>query len=412
MASGKFILRTDKKNSRGEAPIYYQYNHNDDKVLIATHQKTYPKDWNQSQGKPKTSVLEKYLEDFKNEFRKATLDALKGEDNPTAKKVKALWKEHLDSKMLDNPEAIFGKSMISQWEEYLQFMEETATPNGKRRTSGTIYNNTNSKNQLKSFLKEKKQDTKSPEKFTLKDYQKFEAHLLDIMNPNSVSKVKKHLKSFLKYHIKHGHKVGLNISHIEYAETAGLKIALAEDQLSTIANTTFLPSLNPFRDLMVLQASTGVRISDLHRLCENIVEDKSSFKIKTKKTGKHVLIPILPLARQVLERNNYLLPSFVEQNYRKGIKAIYKKLWPEKMMEVGEGDSLSRVLIHEEISSHDMVRTFINIALKKGISIPTIALITGKSIQVLLKNYQIENQEHAAQELLLKFEPSPLRIAQ
>jgi hypothetical protein len=58
-----------------------------------------------------------------------------------------------------------------------------------------------------------------------------------------------------------------------------------------------------------------------------------------------------------------------------------------------------------------MVRTFINIAWKKKITVPTIALITGKSIQVLLKNYLNEDEEFAKQEMLDKFDISPLRIA-
>ena len=78
---------------------------------------------------------------------------------------------------------------------------------------------------------------------------------------------------------------------------------------------------------------------------------------------------------------------------------------------MGQGDNAKRILIADEISSHDMVRTFVNIAAKKGITVPTIATITGKSIRVLLKNYLSQDKENAAAELLEKWDISPLRIA-
>jgi integrase len=229
--------------------------------------------------------------------------------------------------------------------------------------------------------------------------------------PNGVAKSLKTFKSFLKWHIKNGGRLGFNITQIEYSETAGVKIQLTEKELATIAATQFKGRLNLVRDLMVLQSSTGVRVSDLQRLCSNLIEDKTAFKIKTKKVGKFVLVPVLPLAKEVLKRNDYKLPHIPETKYREGIKAIYQSLWPSNTIEIGEGDNLREVFVHEEISSHDMVRTFVNIAAKKGISVPTIATITGKSIQVLLKNYLSEDKDHAANEFLEKFDVSPLRIA-
>jgi len=303
-------------------------------------------------------------------------------------------------------------------------MKETLTPKGKERTGGTIRYNDNSRMQLKEFLKTQKREALRPEKFTFADYQKFEKFLLTRVKTvgkenlqfknftaNSISKIKKHLKSFLKWHIKNGGVLGFNISFVEYSETEGIKIALTEKELTAISQTDFKGGLNLVRDLLVLQASTGVRISDLQRLCDNFNEDRTAFKIKTKKTGVTVLVPVMQLAKEVLIRNNYKLNRLSEQKYRIGIKRIYQTLWPSKTMETGAGDTIRKVFIHEEISSHDMVRTFVNIAVTKKITVPTVALITGKSVRVLLKNYLIENAEFAAQEMLEKFDVSPLRIA-
>lgn len=410
MSSTKFILRLGKKKSDREYPVYLQYKHFEGKVLIATGKKCEPRSWDKKQGKPKNDEsLAEWLNTFKKRFNKNAVNSIEGE--PEAYKVKETWKEYLQNEKKNLPEAVFKNSLLARWEDYINYQKETLTPGGKERTAGTIRNNTNSRKQLENFLVEKNRVSLRPEKFTLSDFQKFDAYLVKNLSPNSVSKVKKHFKSFLKWHIKNGGLLGFNISFIEYAETAGVKISLTEKELTTIAQANFKGLSNLYRDLMVLQASTGVRVSDLQRLCDNINEDKTAFKIKVKKTGKYILIPVLPLAKEVLERHNYKLPIALEQKYRQGIKDIYKELWPKKSIEIGQGDKQKKVFVWEEISSHDMVRTFVDISAKKGISVPTIATITGKSIQVLLKNYLSEDKEHAAQELLEKFDLSPLRIA-
>lgn len=409
MGSIKFVLRPGKKKAGKELTIYLQYIHEGAKCLLATDYKSKTGDWNKKGGKPKGSPnLEKKLNDLRKSFWD---NAVAKSVNPEAYKVKDSWLEYLETNKKDLPESVFKDSLLARWEDYLTHLSETLTPRGKERTAGTIRNNRNSRAQLKQFLSDQKREALRPEKFSLSDYQKFEKYLTKNLSANSVSKIKKHFKSFLKWHVKNEGPLGFNISHIEYAETEGIKIALSEKELATIAQTSFTDGLNIVRDLIVLQASTGVRVSDLQRLCDNFNEDKTAFKIKVKKTGRFVMVPVLPLAKEVLIRHNYRLPVLSDQKYRKGIKAIYKKLWEAKTIEVGEGDKMKRVPIHEEISSHDMVRTFVNIAAKKGITVPTIATITGKSIQVLLKNYLSEDKDHAAQELIEKFDISPLRIA-
>lgn len=423
MASLKFILRLGKNvkepRSKGkkktpvkglskEVPIYLQYVHGEQKILIATGYKCKPNDWNKAQGKPKKDYkLEAKLDEFKKEVRDNAQFAVVGE--PIAEKVKEKWAEYKAEKLRNVPETVFKGSILERWKEYLTYLGETLYK-GKARTKGTIRNNSNSREHLRQYLETKDSLQLKPEKFTVQDYQKFEAYLVKKLEPNSVSKVKKHFKSFLKWYSKIG-KVGFDISEIEYQETAGIKLALTEKELNEIASKDFGNRLNIIRDLITLQASTGVRVSDLQRLCDNLNDEKTAFIIKTKKKGKNVLIPVMPLAKQALKNQSYKFPYVPEQTYREGIKEIYKKLWPLKTVEVGEGDELRRVPVWEEISSHDMVRTFINIAARKGISVPSIALITGKSIPVLLKNYLNDDPELAAQELIEKFDISPLTVA-
>lgn len=444
MSTIKFILRpgTWKKDKNGNryalkpakpTSIYLQYSHKGKKELILTGRKCEPRYWDRIHGKPKTSEgdLETRLDELKKEFNNNAVHKVLGELEPD--KVKEAWARYKADERNRLPEAVVKGTILNRWDEYIAFLEQTLYK-GKRRTKGTIRNNKNSRELLAVYLAAKKRQTIKPRDFTLLDFQKYEAWIVNSPGafvpdprmkgkkrkieidpttkaPNGIAKALKHLKSFLKWHLKNGGLVGFDPSTIEYSEVAGIKLSLTENEIATVAQNKFERRLNLVRDLMVLHCSTGVRISDLQRLCSNLNEDKTAFKIKTKKKGKFVLVPILPLAKEVLKRHHYKLPLIPESKYREGIKAIYKSLWPNKKAEVGEGDSLREILICEEISSHDMVRTFINIAWKKGLSVPTIALITGKTIPVLLKNYLNEDEDHAAKEMLEKFDLSPLRIA-
>jgi len=423
MANISFILRFGKKKDKEkDLPIYLRYNHGEEKILIATGRKCSPKNWRD--GKPRNnSELEDRLNELRSEFNKNAVSKVIGE--PEASKVKEAWGKYKEENKEKVPEAVLKNSVLSRWNDYLEFQDQTLFK-GRKRTKGTIRNNKNSRELFSKFLATKRRQHIKPESLTIVDFQKYEHWLVNSSDawvnppkgeeektktPNGVAKALKQFKSFLKWHIKSGGRLGFNIAEIEYSETAGVKIHLTEKELTTIAQSEFEGRLNLVRDLMVLQGSTGVRVSDLQRLCSNLTEDKAAFKIKTKKKGKAILVPVLPLPKEVLKRNAYKLAHIPETKYREGIKAIVKKLWPSKTIEIGEGDNLKEAFVHEEISSHDLVRTFVNIAAKKGITIPTIATITGKSIQVLLKNYLSEDKEHAAKELLEKFDVSPLRIA-
>lgn len=434
MSSLKFILRPgtyDKKHKARkpdkETSIYLQYSHKGEKVLLVTPQKIEPRDWLRTSGKPRgdaKSELSKTLDKFKKDFKDNAISTVLGEPEPA--KVLEAWRRYKDEEKARVPEAILKGSLLARWTDYIEHLDQSLYK-GRKRTQGTVRNNRNSRELLAKFLRIKKREAIKPEAFTLVDYQKFEAWLTTspeawvwrknmpeeerTKSPNGIAKTLKQLKSFLKWHSKNGGSIGFNLGQIEYSETAGTKISLTEKELVTIAQTEFKGRLNLVRDLLVLQASTGVRISDLERLCSNLTEDKTAFRIKTKKARKPVLVPVLELAKQVLKRHSYKVPSIPQPVYREGIKQIYKTLWPSKTIEIGEGDNIREALTWEEISTHDLVRTFINIAWKKGISVPTIALITGKSIQVLLKNYLSEDQEFASKEMLEKFDISPLRIA-
>jgi hypothetical protein len=112
-----------------------------------------------------------------------------------------------------------------------------------------------------------------------------------------------------------------------------------------------------------------------------------------------------------LERYNYSLPQVPDQKVNEGIKTILADACPESKIQVREGKTFKTIFKHTVITSHDSIRTFITLSAERGMSVPSIAKITGKTVAVLLKHYLNNSQVIADKEFEKAWGSSPLRIA-
>jgi hypothetical protein len=301
-------------------------------------------------------------------------------------------------------------TMADIWEQYLAAIKDTVALR-------TYYSYANSFKVLKekraghnfsSFLTSKGWNQIKPSQFTMTHYTLYLGYLKKNCKPNTVAKRLKHFKSFLGHIDDLKLTLGMDPARIKYKEGTGLKISLTEEQLQKYIDAVLTDSAARVRDLAVIQCSTGLRISDRGRIDRNLSDGKIS--LRTKKTDTPVEILITPTVRSILERYNYELPKISEQKFREGLKAIHKKLFPGETMQVREGSEFKDVFVWEEISSHDMVRTFITLSAERGMSIPSIAKITGKSVTTLIKNYLVESQRVADKEMEKAWGYSPLKV--
>lgn len=145
------------------------------------------------------------------------------------------------------------------------------------------------------------------------------------------------------------------------------------------------------RDLFCFMCFTGLRYSDLEALCKsNIIGD--CIDIYTKKTTDHLIIPLLPEARDILARYESehpvkALPVPSNQKLNIYIKEAAKEAGLDRM--VSEVKSVGRELrpqeprpLYEAITNHAARRTFVCIAISSEIPESVIMKITGH------KNYQ------------------------
>lgn len=420
MATVKTIILEGKKNIKGECPVYIQYKHLDGKCLIATGKKIAPKFWDKDKGRVKrhesAAKLNKYFGLLEGKVNDIATELQTKGITPTYNRIKSAYADAEKAKL---PEAELTRSILHQWRDFLNSRSNSIKPR-------THSNQRNSIEALEGWLKTEKIEGLRPEQFTLKHLTKWQDFLNKDHSGNTVAKRLKHFKAFLKYYQELGGQTGINLSKIKYKETEGVKIYLTEEELETFKfapvegitsfkidrsgkQETIYTNLEHVRDLFILQCNTALRISDLKRLDKNIKNNRIA--IENKKTGKKVVLPITPTIRQILEKYNYQLPQVSEQKINDGIKEIYKVCFPDNKIQVREGDKFKSVHTWTLISSHDAIRTFITLSAERGMDVPAISTITGKTIPVLLKHYLNQSQKFAEKQMEEVWGHSPLQIA-
>lgn len=308
MATVKIIQRKDKINKQGLAPIYAQYTHDSRSLLFSTKVRVEPKYWedgNISRHKDRTlqGKLNKKLSDFKSKILGFALDIEAKGETPYPSRVKDAFDKAAREKI---PEAELSRSILALWWDYLETRKSGIAPR-------TYNSEKNSIEALEGFLLKEKKSTLTPESFTLKHLSRFENYLATeakrsrsqkakeqqgkALGKNTIAKRKKHFKTFLKYHVKAGGKVGFDLGDLKYKETPAPKVYLTEEELELFEDFKFEKEKHSrVRDLFILGCNTGLRISDLKRIDKNL--DGGKIKLTTQKNNKAVEIPISPSVRR------------------------------------------------------------------------------------------------------------------
>lgn len=288
-------------------------------------------------------------------------------------------------------------TMVESWKSFLDNLKGTCK-------SKTWCNYENSFLAFQTHMGEAGQLKMFPSRFDLKIYNRWLVYIRERFAPNTQARVTKHFKRFTKSLAKDGIKFGLATEEVKYKEKAGLKIALDDAILNKIYHHKYPKRLDAKRWTFLLQCNTGLRVSDLFRIMENI--QGNFIKIETQKVeGDNIEQPITSTVRELLKKLNYKIPEMTEQTYRDAIKEIYKAVDPDSKIQIRDhkSNTFKNVFIHEEISSHDAVRTFITRMFDKGVSPDTIRLMVGKTLEVILKHYLVSNLKKAQAEMLKKF---------
>ncbi len=180
-------------------------------------------------------------------------------------------------------------------------------------------------------------------------------------------------------------------------------IYLTDNEINKIFSYDFSSSLrlSNARDLFIIGARSGLRISDFMRLDIDNIND-NFIEIKAQKTGESVVIPMHPQINVVLKRNGGKLPrSISEQKFNDYIKEICMLVGIDAIVEGGKLNPKTRrkeygkFPKYELVSSHTCRRSFASNLYGK-IPNTTIMGITGhKTEKEFLKYIKITPKQNA-----------------
>lgn len=157
------------------------------------------------------------------------------------------------------------------------------------------------------------------------------------------------------------------------------------------------------RDYFIIGCMTGLRYSDYSRLnMSNFDLNTNTIRIKTRKTGAVVSVPMHKFVREILKKYDYQLPKRrCIQSFNRSVKTICKRiglddpvLWERT---VGKEVVRKEMKKWEMISSHTARRSFATNMFLQGIPTYRIMMITGhKSEESFFKYIRVTREENAA----------------
>ena len=217
---------------------------------------------------------------------------------------------------------------------------------------------------LASFLKTLKKDDIMIKDITPMFVEEFFVYLLKSMSNNTAIQKMKRLKKILRIAVEEG-----------YIKVSPFKMTLREEQKEvqplTIeevrrirAKKIDVDRMAKVRDLFVFECYTGLAFTDLVNLTsDNIITDAqgNEWIVKSRqKTKIQSTIPLLPIAKEILLKSGYKLPTLSNQKYNGYLKEL--------------GDICG---INKDIHSHLARHTFATILLNSGVDMVSVSKILG-----------------------------------
>lgn len=233
---------------------------------------------------------------------------------------------------------------------------------------------------------------------------RFIAFMLDEKNysVNTYGRALKFVKSLLIAATKAGINKNLYYMNITGTREASESIYLNEKELDLIYKLDLSKNLklDKVRDLFIIGCNTGLRFSDYTTIKpEDIQGDR--IRIITQKTNAKVIIPMMPQAKEILQKYDFQLP-----------KAISNQKFNEYLKDVAEKAGLTDTVIthitkggkattknqkkYKLCTSHVARRSFATNYYKLGIDKLEIMAITGHKTEAeFLKYIKVTGEEKA-----------------
>lgn len=380
-----YFLRKNDKNGK----IYFLFQINGKKVKVSTGLNCAVADW--SKGEPKkrsnTSDLRKWLTHYQQQIDTFIQETIATEHRtPTKAELKEKCFEVTGQKSEES------QSIPVVIERYLLLKEKKVLPNTIKQVKTHL-------NYFSNYFNNKTlTDLNKKELNRLKD--SLESQSFEIQTLNSYIK---DIKVFLSWlHEKEYTETNLAVDLKKEKQPEKEVIALTESEVEQLEQFHFMPRLQRVVDLFLFSCYTALRVSDLKQFDSDKIQN-GYYHFRQYKTSGKIKLPLIPEAIEILEKYNYQLPTISEQKGNEYIKEAFALAQIDRLVtttstkEKRPVDTL--VPLHTVASWHLARRSFVSIAISKGIPVNAVMAVTGHSDYQTMKKYLRMNEKNVAEQM-------------
>lgn len=426
MAKVTFMLKSHKakltkelEEQKGQVPrlifLIFQYgNHSFDSngkkkykyVKISTCENIMPKYW---QGRPlyrarQTREFSEHGEfnarlDFLDSSIKTAYRRLinNGNANPTPVQIR-----HEYDKEIGKPKTREFLSFVGFVENYIKEIKALRADNTIKKYNGTLKH-------LKDYSESRKV-TLGIEDINMRFYSDFHKYLVveKKCSDNTFGKYVATIKGFIGAAGDRDQKISTDYKRKEFKvlKEDVEKIYLSKNEIDKIykKDLTHDKKLERVRDVFVLDCYLGLRFSDITSLTTKNIRDvdgKKTIKIRTKKTGQDVSVPIHPYVSEILKKYKNEFPVVISnQKTNKYLKDIGDQAGINENLivykTIGGVKTKLEFKKFELITTHTARRSFATNAYKSGIPSIEIMKMTGHTTESSFLRYICITQEENA----------------
>lgn len=404
MATVKLVIRENKATAEGSCIIYLLYTHDQKTVQFSTNEKVPVDQWDAKAQKVRRSwrgftslndaIWDKKasLEQFVRELK------LQGIEPTTTYVKENFGKVAVTTEQVATIDPKLAAPLLEVWHIYLKG-QQLYTP-------ATVARFNSVKQQIIQFLA--KQPGCTCTHFNKQKGTDFLHFLQDRgFQNNTIGSYMMTVKTVLAWALEHGYSTNDDFKRFVKLSAPSDMIYLTTEELGLIKglDLTKQPRLERVRDLFLFECATGLRYSDLGNLKPEDI--KGNFlEVTVIKTMDKLRIPLVPMARQILDKYNQGLPR-VFSNPRmnqllKEVAELAQINEPIRLVKYKANKRLEETrLKHELVTTHTARRTFVTQSLERGMRPEIIMKITGhKDIKTMMRYVKIT--EKKVEEEMLK----------
>lgn len=189
----------------------------------------------------------------------------------------------------------------------------------------------------------------------------FQNYCLKYLKKNTTNKQLKMFKKILAFAVKERY-IDVSPFQLVLREEKLDYDVLSKKEINELYAKSFTDTrIGQIRDMFVFQCMTGLAYSDMASLTRDDIENDVITK-RRKKTDIQFVIPLLPIAKEILEKYEYKLPMLSNQKYNQYLKIL--------------GDCVGW---NKRLHSHLARHSFATLLLNSGVDMKTISRTLGHS---------------------------------